>query len=91
MSQKRLKILPGSIGITDECKIVPDPFIEVRKIEKWEDTFRTNIFEAAGEPWETDVVKMALEKDKQYSFLCCLDFFSKYYLLNNTKLSVSFT
>lgn len=46
--------------LLDECKIMPSPLVEVRKIEKWDDAFRTNIFEAAGEPWENDVVKMAL-------------------------------
>lgn len=59
--------------LLDECKIVPNPLIEVRKIEKWEDTFRTNIFEAAGEPWETDVVKMALEKDNTLFFVAYID------------------
>ncbi len=59
--------------LLDECKIVPNPLIEVRKIEKWEDTFRTHIFEAAGEPWETDVVKMALEKSNTLFFVAYID------------------
>lgn len=59
--------------LLDECKIMSNPFIEVRKIEKWEDTFRTNIFEAAGEPWESDVVKMALEKDNTLFFVAYIE------------------
>ena len=59
--------------LLDECKIMPNPLIEVLKIEKREDTFRTNIFEAAGEPWETDVVKMALEKSNTLFFVAYID------------------
>lgn len=57
----------------DECTITPNPLIEVRKIEKWEDTFRTDIFEAAGEPWETDVAKIALEKDNTLFFVAYIE------------------
>lgn len=59
--------------LLDECRIRSDPLIEVRKIEKWEDTFRTNIFEAAGEPWEADVAKMALEKDNALFFAAYIE------------------
>ena len=59
--------------LLDECKIMPNPFIEVQKIEKWEDTFRTDIFEAAGEPWETDVAKMALGKDNTLFFVAYIE------------------
>lgn len=59
--------------LLDECKITQNPLIEVRKIEKWEDAFRTNIFEAAGEPWETDVAKTALEKDNTLFFVAYIE------------------
>lgn len=59
--------------LLDECKIVPDPLIEVRKIEKWDDTFKTDIFDAAGEPWETDVAKIALEKDNKLFFVAYIE------------------
>lgn len=59
--------------LLEECKIFLNPLIKVRKIEKWEDTFRTNIFEASGEPWETDVAKKALEKDNTLFFVAYLD------------------
>lgn len=57
----------------EECKILPNPLIEVRKIEKWEDTFRRNIFEAAGEPWESDVAKTAFEKDNTLFFVAYIE------------------
>ncbi len=59
--------------LLDECKIMPNPLIEVRKIEKWEEPFRTDIFEAAGGPWETDVAKMALEKDNTLFFVAYIE------------------
>lgn len=59
--------------LLDQCKIRPNPLIEVRKTEKWEDAFRTNIFEAAGEPWETDVVKIVLEKSNTLFFVAYID------------------
>ena len=59
--------------LLDECRITPNPLIEVRKIEKWEDAFRTDIYEAAGEPWETDVAKKALEKDNTLFFVAYID------------------
>lgn len=55
--------------LLDACNIVPDPRIEVQKAEKWDDSFRTDIFEAAGEPWEADVAKSALERDNTLFFV----------------------
>ena len=55
--------------LLDDCRIVPNPLVEVRKAERWEDTFRTDIFEAAGEPWETEVAKAALENDNTLFFV----------------------
>ena len=57
----------------EECKILPNPHIEVRKIEKWEEAFQTDIFEAAGEPWEAGVAKMALEKDNTLFFVAYIE------------------
>ena len=59
--------------LLDECKIEPDPLIEVRKIEKWDDTFKADIFDAAGEPWETDVVKTALKKGNTLFFVAYIE------------------
>lgn len=44
-----------------ENKIQPNPNITVQKVTRWDDAFATHIFEAAGEPWEIDVAKKALE------------------------------
>lgn len=59
--------------LLDECKIPPNPLIDVRKTEQWEEAFRTNIFEAAGEPWETDVAKGMFENDHTLCFVAYLD------------------
>lgn len=57
----------------DDCKITPNALVEVRKVETWEDTFRTEIFEAAGEPWETDVARLVLEKDNTLFFVAYIN------------------
>lgn len=57
----------------DDCKIKPNPLVEVRKVDLWEDAFRADIFEAAGEPWETDVVKLALKKENTLFFVAYID------------------
>ena len=59
--------------LLDKCKIDPDPLIEVRKIEKWDDTFKKDIFDASGEPWETDVAKTALKKDNTLFFAAYIE------------------
>lgn len=43
-----------------DSKIHPNPNTTVQKVTRWEDTFATHIFEAAGEPWEIDVAKRSL-------------------------------
>ena len=48
--------------LLEESKIEPNPNIAVQKVTRWEDTFATHIFEAAGEPWEIEVAKKALDK-----------------------------
>lgn len=34
----------------DECKIMLNPLVEMRKVNVWEDAFGTDIFEAMGKP-----------------------------------------
>ena len=50
-------------------KIQPNPNITVQKVTRWDDAFATHIFEAAGEPWEIDVAKKALDKANTLSFV----------------------
>lgn len=57
----------------DECKITSNPLIKVQKIEKWDDAFRTNIFEAADEPWETNVAKIALQSENTLFFVAYIE------------------
>ena len=55
--------------LLDDCTITPNPLVEVRKAEQWEDAFRTDIFEAAGEPWETEVAKRAIKNTNTLFFV----------------------
>ena len=52
-----------------ENKIQPNPSITVKKVTRWDDAFATHIFEAAGEPWEIDVAKKALDKANTLFFV----------------------
>ena len=52
-----------------ENKIQPNPNITVQKVTRWDDAFATHIFEAAGEPWEIDVAKKALDKANTLFFV----------------------
>ena len=52
-----------------ENKIQPNPNITVQKVTRWYDAFATHIFEAAGEPWEIDVAKKALDKANTLFFV----------------------
>lgn len=49
------------MALTAPSAIVPDPAIDVRQERAWQDAFGTDIFEAAGEPWEIPVVRRQLE------------------------------
>ena len=49
------------MALTADCAIMPDPSIDVRREESWRDEFGTDIFEAAGEPWEIPVVRRQLQ------------------------------
>ena len=57
----------------DACKIKPNPLVEVRKVDAWDDAFRMEIFDAAGEPWESDVAKLALNKENTLFFAAYID------------------
>ena len=52
-----------------ENKIQPNPNITVQKVTRWDDAFATHIFEPAGEPWEIDVAKKALDKANTLFFV----------------------
>ena len=52
-----------------ENRIQPNPNITVKKVTRWEDAFATHIFEAAGEPWEIEVAKKALDKANTLFFV----------------------
>ena len=52
-----------------ENKIQPNPNITVQKVTRWDDAFATHIFEAAGEPWEIDVARKALDKANTLFFV----------------------
>lgn len=46
--------------LSGENRIVSAPEIVVQKVSEWKEEYGTEIFEKAGEPWETDVAKRAL-------------------------------
>ena len=54
-----------------ENKIVPNPAIKVRKIEKWDDSV-TNVFLEAEEPWEVAVAKKSMDNPNQWMFAAYL-------------------
>lgn len=56
-----------------DCTITPNPLINVRKAEEWEDAFRTDIFEAAGEPWEIEVAKKVIKNANTLFFAAYID------------------
>lgn len=47
--------------LLDRSVIQGSSQFEVYKAEKWDEAFRTDIFEAAGEPWETEVAKKFIQ------------------------------
>lgn len=49
--------------------IITNPEVTVQKVSKWKDTYGTEIFEAAGEPWEIDVAKRALQNSNTLFFV----------------------
>ena len=46
--------------LLEENTITPNPNISVEKITEWKDVYCKEIFEKAGEPWESAVVKKAI-------------------------------
>ena len=52
-----------------DSNIHPNPNITVQKVARWADSFDTHIFEAAGEPWEIEVAKKALDKANTLFFV----------------------
>ena len=48
--------------LAEASTIRPNPEIEIRKISRWDESYRTEIFEKAGEPWEAPVAEKALAK-----------------------------
>ena len=63
---QRYMVLSKQNTITPNCEIT------VRKISQWQEKYGTEIFEKAGEPWETAVAKKALDN-------CNTLFFVAYY------------
>ena len=59
--------------LSDKNTIVPNSEVEVRKVTNWEKTFGTEIFEKAGEPWEIDVAKRALQNENTLFFVAYYD------------------
>ena len=49
--------------------IIPNHAITVQRVTQWDDAFATHIFDAAGEPWEIDVAKKALDKANTLFFV----------------------
>lgn len=52
---------------TGENKIVPNPELEVVKIETWDDELKT-VFLEAEEPWEIDVARTSLDDPESWMF-----------------------
>ena len=55
--------------LLEENYIQPNSNITVKKVTRWDDAFAIHIFEAAGEPWEIDVAKKALNKANTLFFV----------------------
>lgn len=55
--------------LVDENEIRTSADIYVKRVFEWKDEYRTEIFEKANEPWETDVVKRALMNDNTLFFV----------------------
>lgn len=55
--------------LCEKNMIVPPPGITVEKASQWQDIYGTEIFEKAGEPWETDVARSALMNSNTLFFV----------------------
>lgn len=53
--------------------IVPDPAIDVQRVGEWRDAYAADVFEAAGEPWETAVARRALMNGNTLFFVAHCD------------------
>ncbi|MBR5420081.1 MAG: GNAT family N-acetyltransferase [Lachnospiraceae bacterium] len=52
---------------TGENRIVPNPELEIVKIEKWDDELKT-VFLEAEEPWEIEVARTSLDNPRSWMF-----------------------
>lgn len=55
--------------LSDRNTIVPNPKIIVRKVSEWQEEYGSEIFEKAGEPWETAVAKKSLDHKNTLFFV----------------------
>lgn len=55
--------------LTERSTIIPNPDIEVRRVTYWDDEYATEIYEKAGEPWEIDVARRALQNSSTIFFV----------------------
>lgn len=55
--------------LSERNTITPNTEITVRKISDWQEEYETEIFEKAGEPWETAVAKKSLDNGNTLFFV----------------------
>lgn len=55
--------------LSERNTITPNPQVTVRKISEWQGIYATEIFEKAGEPWETAVAKKSLDNRNTLFFV----------------------
>lgn len=55
--------------LLEKNTIVPNPEITVEKISEWQEKYGAEIFEKAGEPWETAVAKKSLDNSNTLFFV----------------------
>lgn len=55
--------------LSSQNMIITNPEITVQKVSEWKDEYATEIFEAAGEPWEIEVAKRAIKNSNTLFFV----------------------
>ena len=55
--------------LSEKNQLKENPEVTVQKISVWKDIYATEIFEAAGEPWEIEVAKNALKNSNTLFFV----------------------
>lgn len=55
--------------LSAQNEIITNPEVTVQKVCEWKDIYATEIFEAAGEPWEIEVAKSALKNSNTLFFV----------------------